>query len=62
MESMFRYCDNLISIDLSMLGIWKVENMCYLFYGCDNLQYVNVSNLKNPSLINMDEIFAYCIN
>ena len=69
MDSMFRECNKLISIDISNLNPYNSSIMSYLFKGCSNLGYINMSNFIEGSNVNVNNIFddvpdniVFCIN
>jgi len=69
MDSMFRECNKLVSVDISNLNPKNLSMLSYLFTGCVNLEYINMSNFIESSNINVINMFdgvpdniVYCIN
>ena len=69
MDSMFRECKKLVSVDISNLNSKNLTNLNSLFAGCVNLEYINMSNFIENSDVNVSNIFddvpdniVYCIN
>ena len=69
MNSMFKGCSSLISLDLSKLNSLFVTNMNNMFDGCSSLIFLDLSHFKfNKSLtfknmfINCNKRLLYCIN
>ena len=60
MNSMFRGCDNLTSLDLSNFNTSKVTNMASMFNGCSNLTSLNVSNFNTSLVTNTSYMFGGC--
>ena len=55
MESAFRNCSNLVSLDLSGLNnVYNVKNMKNLFNGCQNLKTIDISTWELQSLEAID--------
>ena len=48
MGSVFRYCQNLLSIDLSNFDTSKVTDMSYMFYDCEQLKSLMLC-INNPT-------------
>ena len=68
-DSMFRDCNKLVSVDISNLYLNNSSILSYLFKGCVNLEYINMSNFIEGSNADVSSIFdsvpdniAYCIN
>ena len=55
---LFRYCENIKSIDLSSFDSSKVNNMNYMFGKCFNLEEINLNNFNTEKVTNM----SYCFN
>ena len=69
MDSMFRECNKLVSVDISNLNSNSLSILTYLFEGCANLEYINMSNFIENSNADVSNIFdnvpdniVYCIN
>ena len=60
MESMFKNCKNLISLDLSFIDTFKVKNMSSMFNNCENLRFLNIPNFNIYSAEDMTSIFKGC--
>ena len=52
MESMFRDCSNLTSLDLSNFDTSNVTNMCSMFNSCNSLTTLNLSNFDTSNVTN----------
>ena len=39
----------------------KIRNMEYMFYFCDSLENIDLSNLNTENVLNMQYIFNHCI-
>ena len=58
---MFWDCQNLLSIDMSVLDTSNVENMALMFYNCHALTSVNFSDSFNTSKVtNFSDMFYEC--
>jgi len=69
MDSMFRECKKLVSVDISNLNLSNSSILSYLFTGCVNLEYINMSNYIESSKVDTSNMFddvsdniVYCIN
>ena len=60
MNEMFRYCKDLVEIDLTELNTGNVETMEDIFSDCYNLRYVNTKNLYTPKLKSISGMFSGC--
>ena len=60
MNSMFRDCSLLTSINLSNFNTNNVNNMGYMFCGCSSLTSINLSNFNTNNVTNMADMFSYC--
>ncbi len=60
MDSMFRSCEKLESIDLSYFDTSNVTDMSYMFKGCHNLTNLDLSNFDTSEVTNMSAMFAEC--
>ena len=60
MFGMFRYCESLISIDVSNFNISHVETMFDIFGYCFNLIYVNVSSFDTSKVKDFQGMFYSC--
>ena len=57
----FSSCKNLVTIEnISYLNTSEMTDMSYMFYGCENLQSLDVSNFNTAKVKNMDNMFADC--
>ena len=52
--------NKLKSVDLSMLDTSSAIRMSQLFWGCINLETVNISGWKTPNLTDMTSMFDSC--
>ena len=59
---MFRYCTNIVKIDLSRFDSSNVENMNYMFGKCFELKEINMSNLNTEKVTDMGYMFHKCKN
>ena len=62
MNSMFHFCDNLTSIDVSGFDTGMVEDMSLMFYGCENLKSINLSSFNTANVTKMQYMFGVCNN
>ena len=62
MDSMFRNCESLISLNLSNFDTSKVTKMNSMFNVCKNLFFLDISNFNTSSVTVMDSMFSECIN
>ena len=62
MRSMFAYCTNLTSLDVSKFRTQNVTDMFYMFGDCSNLTSLNVSNFNTANVTDMDYMFNNCSN
>ena len=60
MNSMFRECINLTSLDLSSLDTANVTNMNNIFYGCTSLMTLDISGWNTSKVTNMYNMFNGC--
>ena len=60
MSSMFRGCNNLISIDVSGFNTENVTNMSGMFFACKSLTNIDVSGFNTENVIDMDGMFGEC--
>ncbi|MBR5055694.1 MAG: BspA family leucine-rich repeat surface protein, partial [Bacteroidales bacterium] len=60
MQSMFRECYKLPSIDLSKFKTDLVERMDYMFYGCESVESLDCSSFNTECVERMDYMFGYC--
>ena len=65
MNSMFKYCNSLVFIDVSELNTNNVTNMDSMFYmqswgGKSGLTSLDVSNWNVNNVTNMNSMFAWC--
>ena len=57
MSYMFRYCQNLTSLDLSSFNTSNVTNMSWMFGGCENLTSLDLSSFNTSNVTDMDNMF-----
>ena len=57
---MFRYCEDLTSLDLSSLNTANVANMAFMFDECTSLTSLNLSNFNTANVTNMAYMFSDC--
>ena len=60
MNSMFRDCKALLSLDVSGLYTSNVTNMTYMFSGCSSLTSLDVSGFDTKKVTNMSAMFSGC--
>ena len=62
MKSVFKDCKSLSKIDLSFINTSKLKSVYNLFYGCSNLQHINLSKLilNADSFNTIEEMFTGC--
>ena len=60
MISMFQYCENLTSLDLSRLQTGHVETMTNMFYGCKRLANLNLSGFSTVNVTSLASMFYGC--
>ena len=60
MGSMFYYCKNLPSIDLSKFNTSNVQSMGFMFVDCGKLTSLNLSSFNTAKVTNMQSMFAGC--
>ena len=60
MISMFQYCENLTSLDLSRLQTGHVETMTNMFYGCKRLANLNLSGFSIANVTSLASMFYGC--
>ena len=60
MNSMFKECTALKSLDLTNFNTAKVTNMSYMFYNCSALASLNVSKFNTAEVKDMDFMFYNC--
>ena len=59
----FSSCKNLVTIEnISYLNTSEMTDMSYMFYGCENLQSLDVSNFNTESVTDMSVMFRKCKN
>ena len=59
-NSLFDYCNKLISVDLSNFNNKKVINMSHMFDNCFALRKINLSNINTNNVKDMSYIFSNC--
>ena len=57
---MFRECSSLSSLNLSNFNTSKVTSMNSMFYGCENLEYININISKKINYIILNIIIKIC--
>ena len=60
MNSMFRDCKQLTSLDVSNFNTENVTDMGNMFSGCEQLTSLDVSNFNTENVTNMRYIFSSC--
>lgn len=60
MQSMFRECNVLPSIDLSKFNTSNVVRMDYMFYGCEAVEVLDCSSFNTEMVENLSYMFGYC--
>ena len=60
MESMFRGCSGLTSLDVSSFNTNMVTDMSYMFKGCTSLTSLTLSNFNTSNVTYMDSMFYGC--
>ena len=60
MSYMFKECEYLESIDISMFNTSKVTNMEGMFYNCSSLEELNLRNFNTSKVTNMSYMFEDC--
>ena len=60
MDSMFRYCKSLTSLDVSKWDTSNVTNMGNMFYNCSSLTTLDVSNFNTSNVTTMSYMFYNC--
>ncbi|MBR4264552.1 MAG: BspA family leucine-rich repeat surface protein [Bacteroidales bacterium] len=60
MSSMFQYCSNLESLDLSNFETDNVVSMDTMFCNCDKLASLDLSSFKTDNVTNMSGMFLNC--
>ena len=60
MYSMFSYCNNLTSLDLSSFNTAKVTDMTWMFDSCYSLTSLDLSNFNTSEVTNMYGMFDSC--
>ena len=60
MDTMFRDCERLTSIDLSGLDVHNVTDFGYVFYNCNNLTSVNLSAFDTSKATYISGMFYNC--
>ena len=60
MNSMFRNCESLKSLNLSGWDTSKVTDMYQMFYGCKSIVSLNLTGFNTSNVTNMESIFRNC--
>ena len=58
--SMFRYCEDLTSLDLSSFNTANVSNMAFMFDECSSLTSLNLSSFNTANVTSMAYMFSDC--
>ena len=59
-KEMFKYCENIISLDLSNFNTANVNYMDFMFNGCSSLISLDLSNFNTANVNDMDSMFYGC--
>ena len=62
MQSMFRNCSKLTTLDLSHFNTSQVTNMYCMFMDCSSLTSLDVTSFNTSKVTNMSEMFSGCSN
>ena len=60
MSSVFQFCENLTTLDVSNFDTSNVTDMNYMFYSCGNLTTLDLSNFNTSNVTNMFYMFYSC--
>ena len=60
MNSMFKFCNILASLDVTHFNTANVEDMSFMFAGCSALTSLDVTHFNTANVTNMKNMFAYC--
>ena len=60
MSSMFYWCSDLKTLDLSHFNTQNVTDMSYMFYFCYELTTLDVSNFDTKNVTDMNNMFGSC--
>ena len=60
--SLFQYCINLLSADISNLNLEKIISMDSIFFNYPSLKTIKFPDLNTPNLNNMEYMFINCKN
>ena len=61
--SIFSDINRLISISFSpFFNTSNITNMGYIFYNCNSLTSINLSNFDTSKVINMNSMFSLCFS
>ena len=60
MNSMFKFCNKLASLDVTHFNTANVEDMSFMFAGCSALTSLDVTHFNTANVTNMKNMFAYC--
>jgi len=60
MDSMFKDCSSLVSIDLSSFDTTRVTDMCSMFSGCSALSALDLSSFDTTQVTRMCSMFSGC--
>ena len=59
-SSMFRFCSNLTTVDLSSFNTSAVTDMSSMFEGCSKLTTLDLSNFNTSAVTNINSMFNNC--
>ena len=62
MSSMFNYCQNLTTLDVTNFNTAAVTDMSSMFNYCRSLTTLDLSNFNTAAVTNMSYMFNYCQN
>ena len=62
MKSMFAFCNNLTTLNVTNFDTKNVTDMYAMFYECNNLTTLNVSNFDTKNVTDMTQMFHGCNN
>lgn len=59
-QSMFRECFSLESVEFRAMDTTDLQLLCYMFYNCVNLRSVDMSKIDTSQVTSMEEMFKNC--
>ena len=63
MNSIFKNCKSLTSLNISNFKTNKVIDMSFMFFGCENLhEIVGINNMKTNNVLYLNSMFSKSIN